>query len=156
VDGDPVVRTRFLDELVLTACAAGCRQVVALGAGLDARAFRLDVPAGLRWFELDTPDVAGWQTGLRAAGFRPERPTAWIVEGLLVYLEPGDVERLLRHVGALSSPGSHLGLTLARLTVSTGWRAAPRPEPPWRCGGRARRGTQWRGSPGTAGERRAS
>jgi len=37
-----VVRTRFLDDLVLDACARGCLQVVILGAGLDARAFRLD------------------------------------------------------------------------------------------------------------------
>ena len=32
------VRTRFLDDLVLDGCAHGCRQVVILGAGLDARA----------------------------------------------------------------------------------------------------------------------
>jgi methyltransferase (TIGR00027 family) len=47
-----VVRTRFLDEFVLTASAAGCRQIVALGAGLDARAFRLEWPSGVRLFEL--------------------------------------------------------------------------------------------------------
>jgi methyltransferase (TIGR00027 family) len=35
------VRTRFYDDFVLAASAAGCRQVVLLGAGLDTRAFRL-------------------------------------------------------------------------------------------------------------------
>ena len=51
------VRTRFLDDLVLDACANGCRQIVTLGAGLDARAFRLDLPAGARLFELDLSEI---------------------------------------------------------------------------------------------------
>jgi methyltransferase (TIGR00027 family) len=45
-------RTRFLDDLLLDATAGGVRQVVLLGAGLDARAFRLDWPDGVRLFEL--------------------------------------------------------------------------------------------------------
>jgi Leucine carboxyl methyltransferase len=43
-----VVRTRFLDELLVRACREGCSQVIVLGAGLDARAFRLHWPAGVR------------------------------------------------------------------------------------------------------------
>src|SRR4051794_26839800 len=54
-----VVRTRFLDELCTS---AGLDQVVVLGAGLDARAFRLDWPAGTRLYELDTPDVLAFKT----------------------------------------------------------------------------------------------
>src|SRR4029077_12106850 len=50
-------RTRFLDEVILDACAAGSRQLVILGAGLDARAFRLDLPPTTPCFELDLPDV---------------------------------------------------------------------------------------------------
>jgi hypothetical protein len=42
------VRTRFYDDYLSTACAAGCRQVVLLAAGLDTRAFRLDWPEGVR------------------------------------------------------------------------------------------------------------
>ena len=52
------IRTRFFDEHLLAACAAGCRQVVRLAAGLDTRAFRLDWPDGVRLFELDLPEVA--------------------------------------------------------------------------------------------------
>ena len=52
-----IVRTRFLDDLVLDACARGCRQVVILGAGLDARAFRLGWPDKPRVFEIDLPQV---------------------------------------------------------------------------------------------------
>src|SRR3954452_21108526 len=107
------MRTRFFDDYLRQALADGCRQVVVLGAGLDSRAFRLDWPAGLRWFEIDLPqvlafkqtvldaegasprcdprevppDLAGdWAADLQAAGFVPTLPTAWLAEGLLVYL----------------------------------------------------------------------
>ncbi len=54
-----VARTVFLDEMLNQACADGARQVVLLGAGFDARAFRLPWPPGVRCFELDTPGVLG-------------------------------------------------------------------------------------------------
>ena len=134
-----VGRTVFLDELLAGASQQGCRQVVLLGAGFDARAFRLPWPAGTRCFEVDTPDVLGpkdevlaaahaepacervvvpcdlrddWPAALRAAGLDPARPTAWIAEGLLVYLSAADVDRLLASVTRLSAPGSWLGLTM--------------------------------------------
>src|SRR5690348_3396352 len=53
-----VVRTRFLDEWCLS---SGLDQVVLLGAGLDARAFRLAWPAGTRLYELDTAEVLGFK-----------------------------------------------------------------------------------------------
>jgi hypothetical protein len=37
------------------------------------------------------------------AGLRP-RPTIWVVEGLLVYLDVAEVHRLLETIGALSGP----------------------------------------------------
>ena len=46
-----VIRTRFFDDYLLAAAAAGCRQAVLLAAGLDSRAFRLPWPAGTRLFE---------------------------------------------------------------------------------------------------------
>ncbi|MBW0008839.1 MAG: SAM-dependent methyltransferase, partial [Pseudonocardiales bacterium] len=52
-----VIKTRFFDEYFHRVCAAGCRQVVVLAAGLDTRAFRLDWPAGVRLFEVDLPEV---------------------------------------------------------------------------------------------------
>jgi len=134
-----VGRTVFLDELLAEASQQGCRQVVLLGAGFDTRAFRLPWPPGTRCFEVDTPDVLGpkdevlaaahaepacervvvpcdlrddWPAALRAAGLDPARPTAWIAEGLLVYLSAADVDRLLASVTRLSAPGSWLGLTM--------------------------------------------
>ncbi|QMU74171.1 SAM-dependent methyltransferase [Streptacidiphilus sp. P02-A3a] len=134
-----VIRTRFLDDLLTRAAEAGCRQVVLLGAGMDSRAYRLDRPPGTRLFELDTAEPLAfkesvlrteravprcerrvvavdlredWPAALAAAGHDPALPTAWIAEGLLIYLPQEDVQRLLERVGGLSAPGSRMGLTL--------------------------------------------
>ena len=141
-----VARTLFLDDLLAEASRQGCRQVVLLGAGFDARAFRLPWPPGTRCFEVDTPDVLGpkdqvlaaehavpgcerlvvpcdlrddWPAALRAAGLDPAQPTAWIAEGLLVYLAPADVDRLLDTITSLSAPGSWLGLTMTTQEART-------------------------------------
>ncbi|HEY1487630.1 MAG TPA: SAM-dependent methyltransferase [Micromonosporaceae bacterium] len=125
------VRTRYFDDALLTAIAAGIDQVVLLGAGLDTRPFRLPLPAELTWFEVDRPDIFAakepvvtaeaascrrltvptdlsedWPSALRAAGFRTERRTAWVAEGLLFYLEPDAVVALLIGTAQLSAAGS--------------------------------------------------
>lgn len=129
------IRTRFFDDYLLDACAHGCRQVVLLAAGLDARAFRLDWPSGVRLFEVDRRDVLGvkrqvlqarsaaprctrtvveadlsgeWTGPLTAAGFDPATVTAWLVEGLLIYLTADEARRLFSAVGELSAAGSRL------------------------------------------------
>ena len=51
------IRTVVIDELVTEAVARGADTVLSLGAGLDARPYRLDLPAGLRWFEVDYPQL---------------------------------------------------------------------------------------------------
>jgi len=49
-----VPRTRFGDDLLRNAYATkGCRQLVLLGAGFDARAYRMDGMPELRVFEVD-------------------------------------------------------------------------------------------------------
>jgi len=115
------------------ATAAGIRQVVILAAGLDARAYRLPWPAGTVVYEIDQPEVIAfktttltglgaepiadrrtvaidlrqdWPAALREAGFDPDRPTAWIAEGLLGYLPPDAQDRLLDNITALSAAGS--------------------------------------------------
>lgn len=136
-----VLRTRFFDDYLLRATAAGCRQVVLLAAGLDTRAFRLAWPEGTRVFELDLPPVVAfkervlreegavptcersvltadlredWGAALRSAGFDPSARTAWLVEGLLVYLEADRAQALLSTLTELSSAGSLLSLTEGR------------------------------------------
>jgi methyltransferase (TIGR00027 family) len=129
------VRTRFFDDFFIAASEGGVRQAVILAAGLDTRGYRLQWAEGTVVFEVDQPEVIAfktttldslgaspkttrktvavdlrddWPAALRAAGFDPARPTAWIAEGLLVYLPPDAQDRLLDNVTALSAPGSRL------------------------------------------------
>ncbi|KXZ55602.1 hypothetical protein GPECTOR_2g1152 [Gonium pectorale] len=49
--------------------APHCLQVVLLGSGLDSRPWRLELPPGVRWFEVDRRDVLDAKTArLRALG----------------------------------------------------------------------------------------
>jgi methyltransferase (TIGR00027 family) len=143
------VRTRFLDEVVTDACSGRCRQVVILGAGLDARAFRLGWPAGTRLWELDLGevlafkelvvqaeewvprceritvevDLAGdWGQRLEAAGFDAKAPVVWLAEGLLAYLSAAARDSLMAHMAELSVAGSRVGLTLAAPRRLDRWR----------------------------------
>jgi methyltransferase (TIGR00027 family) len=131
------VRTRFFDDQVMDACAAGIKQVVLLAAGLDSRAFRLDWPGHVRLFELDLPELfefkepvlaannasarcervvvpvdlrQDWVPTLTGAGFDPATVTMWLAEGLLPYLTHAESDRLLAAVGTLSTLGSRLAL----------------------------------------------
>lgn len=47
-----------------------------------------------------------WADALLAAGFDPEKPTVWVAEGLLMYLEKPLVESLLQKIAELSPAGS--------------------------------------------------
>ena len=127
------VRAKFFDDYFAAATATGIRQAVILASGLDARAYRLPWPSGTTVFEIDQPDVIEFKTGvlagigaepaaqhrtvgidlredwpaaLRAAGFDPSVPTAWVAEGLLVYLPPEAQDRLFDTITELSAPGS--------------------------------------------------
>ncbi|MFC8286972.1 class I SAM-dependent methyltransferase [Streptomyces cyaneofuscatus] len=130
------LRTRVLDDFLLQSVHAGnVRQVVLLGAGLDARAFRLDWPPGCVIFEIDRGDVlafkhqvldglsavpkaarvpvpmdlrADWAGALPGAGFDPAAPSVWLVEGLLFYLPPAAETYLIDTVDRLSAGGSAL------------------------------------------------
>jgi methyltransferase (TIGR00027 family) len=129
------VRTRFYDNLFTTAAAAGVRQAVILASGLDTRAYRLPWSAGTVVYELDQPAVIefktttlaesgaqptaelravgidlrdDWPKALLDSGFDSSSPTAWIAEGLLVYLPPQAQDRLFDNITRLSAPGSHL------------------------------------------------
>jgi methyltransferase (TIGR00027 family) len=54
-----------------------------------------------------------WPARLRAAGYRDDEPTAWLAEGLLVFLGPAENDRLLGRIGVLSAPRSRLGLSVS-------------------------------------------
>jgi methyltransferase (TIGR00027 family) len=53
-----VTRTVAVDRIVLAWARTHDRgTVLNLGAGLDARAYRLELPASLRWIDVDLPDI---------------------------------------------------------------------------------------------------
>jgi len=133
--GSVVVRGRLGDEILKRATGAGVRQAVTVGAGLDTRPWRLPLPAelaiDLRFFELDLPgqldrkvarlgpptcdritvaaDVRDdWPVALLEAGFDPERPAVWMVEGLLHYLDRAQADALRDKLTAASAKGSWL------------------------------------------------
>jgi O-methyltransferase involved in polyketide biosynthesis len=47
-----------------------------------------------------------WIKALITAGFDASKPTVWIAEGLLMYLEPGRVDALLKEIASISAEGS--------------------------------------------------
>ncbi len=134
-------RTRFFDDYFRAAAEAGVRQIVMLAAGLDSRAYRLDWPTGTTVFELDQPAVLefkrrtlddygaapralrqevpvdlrdDWPAALRASGFEEGEPSAWIAEGLLIYLPAAAQEQLFTGIDSLASSGSRLALEEGR------------------------------------------
>jgi methyltransferase (TIGR00027 family) len=57
-DGWPIViRTKLIDDLVMTSIREGCDRVLNLAAGLDTRPHRLKLPETLEWIEADLPAV---------------------------------------------------------------------------------------------------
>jgi methyltransferase (TIGR00027 family) len=129
------VRTKYFDNYFGKAADAGVRQIVLLAAGLDSRAYRLEWPDETVVFELDQPQVlefkrdalAGlrpkaqrrevavdlrndWPQALRHSGFDPTKPSAWIAEGLLIYLPAEAQGELFAGVDLLAAPGSHAAI----------------------------------------------
>jgi len=139
------VRTHFFDAFFADAVAAGIRQVVILASGLDSRAYRLDWPAETVVYEIDQPKVLeykaarmaengalpsakrhavaidlrqDWPNALREAGFDADAPTAWLAEGLLMYLPAEAQDRLFEQITALSAPGSRVAAEAVGTSLS--------------------------------------
>ena len=117
-----VARTYLFDRLVAKQVAQGCDLVLNLAAGLDTRPYRMDLPASLRWVEVDQPDLlddkekilgdatpvcalervrldlanADARRGLFNRIGRSAKQVLVLSEGLLIYLMPGEVGELAR------------------------------------------------------------
>ena len=106
--------------------------VLHLGCGLHSRAFRLAVPEGVRWFDVDLPQIIalrrqlyaetetyrmvgssvtdpGWIEELPAGG-----PVLIVAEGLLMYLTPAEVTELLHRLVDRFDTGELLADFLSR------------------------------------------
>jgi methyltransferase (TIGR00027 family) len=55
-----------------------------------------------------------WPAALKAAGFDPDRPTAWLAEGLLMYLPAEAQDRLFEQITELSAVGSRISAEAVR------------------------------------------
>jgi methyltransferase (TIGR00027 family) len=55
------MRTCIIDRFIATAVAGGVDAVVNLGAGLDARPFRMQLPSSLFWVDVDFPAVIDYK-----------------------------------------------------------------------------------------------
>ncbi len=139
-----VARTRLIDDLMLDALRRGLEQIVILGAGFDARAYRLERPATTRFFEVDQPSTSRSKrrltqkylgalppdvvyvemdfnrqeigAALEKAGFRQKRPAFFLWEGVTNYLTENAVDASLRWIGS-SAPNSQLVFTYVHKDV---------------------------------------
>lgn len=135
-----IMRTRAIDDALTHALQRGVTQVVLLGAGLDARAFRMDALRKANVYEVDLPAsqaekrerVKGLRPKARslhflpvdlnedvlkdrlaAAGFNAKRPAVFIMEGLSMYLSDAALSSLLSAVDACAGKGSEIVMTYA-------------------------------------------
>ncbi len=137
-----LARTRHLDRLLLRCLGQGIQQLVILGAGYDTRPYRYaESLRRVRIFEVDLPgtqarkrtlldgaDVPGrervrfvpldlerssLEASLVMAGYQLSRPTLFLAEGLLYYLTPLAVDRMLRCVARNACPGSSIAFDYA-------------------------------------------
>ena len=130
-------RTKFFDTYFYAAADAGVRQIVIPAAGLDSRAYRLAWPNATVVFELDQPEVLefkrqvlarhgdaptaerreiavdlrdDWPQALLEQGFDASAPSAWLAEGLLIYLPATAQRQLFTGIDALAASGSHVAV----------------------------------------------
>ncbi len=129
------LRTRYIDDCVARALAAGVRQVVILGAGLDTRAARL-AREGVRFFEVDQPasqsdkrvrlsrfdgypidattfvpcdfERDDFVDRLESAGFEREQEACLVWEGVIYYLAEPAARATLERIAAELHPKSLL------------------------------------------------
>lgn len=139
------LRTAAIDE-ALDERLGVVRQLVIVGAGLDARAWRIGGLAGVDVFEVDHPSTqrfkrarAGSRAPLSAShcyvsvdferdsldaqldsvGHDKDRPSFWIWEGVTMYLQPEATRATLEVLSARSAPGSGLAMTYATPRMGT-------------------------------------
>jgi methyltransferase (TIGR00027 family) len=125
-----ITRTAVFDEIIMNKVkGGGVDLVLNLAAGLDARPWRMSLPAELRWVDVDLPGILNYKTetmkdvkpacryeamtvdltdaGKRQALFHSlgagAKRTLVVTEGLLIYLQPNDVGALATDLHAQKS-----------------------------------------------------
>jgi methyltransferase (TIGR00027 family) len=136
VVGFLLARTRFMDDTLLSCLKQGIQQLVILGAGYDARAYRFEaqLKGRVQAFEVDHPATQRAKKlklekifgkapehvtyvpidfereslceRLLACGYREDLLTLFIWEGVTYYITPQAVDETLNFVRQHSAPGS--------------------------------------------------
>lgn len=124
-----VTRTYLFDQFLRKEIENGADLIVNCAAGLDARPYRMDLPAGLHWVELDLPGILDYKEE-RLAGEKPRcalerirvnladaaerrrvlelvgakgKRGVVLTEGLLIYLAPEEVAAFARDLAGVTS-----------------------------------------------------
>jgi methyltransferase (TIGR00027 family) len=122
-------RTWLVDQVIEREVQHGADMVINLAAGLDSRPYRMQLPASLRWIEIDLPDMLNYKQDVLAS----ERPlcslervpldlkdtagrralfqrlgneakrVVVVSEGLIIYFEADGAAELARDLAAHSS-----------------------------------------------------
>jgi methyltransferase (TIGR00027 family) len=121
-----VIRTYLYDQFISAQIAEGVDMIINLAAGLDARPYRMTLPASLQWIEVDLPELLMYKEAvlgnekpactlerirldLSDVSARRERfaqlgqrasKVLIITEGLLIYLTAEEVGALARDLAA--------------------------------------------------------
>jgi methyltransferase (TIGR00027 family) len=124
-----ITRTYLFDKFIAGQIREGVDFVLNLAAGLDARPYRMELPALLRWVEVDLPEMIDYKEQLLGAEKprctlervrldlanvdgrwdlfarlgRESKKTLVISEGLIIYLTVDDVANLARDLAAPAS-----------------------------------------------------
>lgn len=124
-----VARTSAIDRLINEAIQSGVDTVLNLGAGLDTRPYRMDLPSHIRWIEMDFPIIVETKRS-KLIGYTPvcrlerigmdlldrsarselfaqygatSKSTLVITEGVISYFSNNDVANLAEDLFAIPS-----------------------------------------------------
>jgi methyltransferase (TIGR00027 family) len=85
-----VARTYLFDQFIVQELQQGVDLVVNLAAGLDARPYRMKLPASLQWIEVDLPEILTYKEEILAN----EKPSC-ALERVRLNLSDGNTRRAL-------------------------------------------------------------
>jgi len=138
VIGGLICRTRYIDDVLISAIKEGFETVVNLGAGMDTRALRIPGAENVKYFELDFPELQKTKRAyidkkigelpanisllpidfnsqdigeeLKKAGYTLSSRTLFIWEGVTQYISREAVDNTLKYV-AQAVAGSRIVFT---------------------------------------------
>jgi methyltransferase (TIGR00027 family) len=141
-----IARTKYMDAVFKEALTEGFDQILIFGAGFDTRALRFHTEADdTKIFELDVPMTQKAKLGqyekrglsipatvkfiaidfdkeslsgkLEEAGFARSRRSLFVLEGLLMYLQPESVDGTFEIIKSFAGKGSELVFDYVRASV---------------------------------------